>query len=381
MRLLLIFGSLFGAQNAAGQAQNCCPPNAIDAPCGSCREYKNRYRTLRLARSCQEGRCFPSSFGGGVDVSFLFWQAREDNLGFAVKNNPRLTPAANLSADVNGSLKTVDFSWEPAFKINFRMDFSNSWDFDSRWTFFYTRSTADVRASTNTLTGSGLLPVWVLPQSYLGAPHVFGKARGIWHLHLNTADLELGYRPFLTPKLSLRLYCGLKGISVSQQFTASYSEGVDNGVVALQPSRAALRNRCLGLGPRFGVNSAWNLKKGWSIVADGAASFSLSVFNNVRKDFDNAVSDRTHYDETSTFRESFYAYRPILEGLIGFGWNHCFGRSRPYAVHLKAAYEAQYYWDQNMMRQLANDRISFSAFSMRGDLHCHGVTTTLGFGF
>ncbi|MBF8263158.1 MAG: mOMP-like family protein [Parachlamydiales bacterium] len=379
----LIFGSLLGSLASAEQLPGCCPPNAMDAPCDRCREHKDHYGMLRSARPCQKEQCFPCSFGGQVDLSFLMWQAREDGLGFAIKNNPRLVPAPNLAADVNGSMKTIHFSWEPAFKLNFEMDFSNSWDFDARWTFFYTRSSASSHAQTNASTGSGLLPIWVLPQSYHASPNVFGQARGIWHLHLNAADLELGYHPFFTPKLNLRLYCGLKGISVSQQFSANYSGGIDDGAVTLLPSRAAFRNRCLGLGPRFGINSEWSLKKGWSLLADGAVSMSLSVFNLSRKDFDNSVTDNglTHYDDQSKFRESFYAYRPSIEGLIGIGWSDCLGCRQQYDIHLKAAYEVQYYWDQNMMRQLTAEPISFTPFSMRGDLHLHGITTTLGFGF
>jgi hypothetical protein len=384
MRLhYLILGPLWGTLASIAQAQNCCPPNATDAPCDRCRDHKDHYLPLRSARPCLDEKCFPCSFGGGFDMSFLVWQAREDGLGFAVKNNPRLAPAPTLAADVNGSMRTVHFSWAPAFKLNFQMDFSNSWDFDARWTLFYSRSTASSHAQTSAWTGSGLLPIWVLPQSYQAAPNVFGKARGIWHLHLNTADLELGYHPFLTKKLNLRLFCGLKGISISQQFSVKYSDGINDGTVILLPSRASLRNRCLGLGPRFGFHSEWGLKKNWSLLADGAASLSLSVFNNSRKDFDNSVTvdGATHYDEQSKFRESFYVYRPSMEGLLGFGWGDCFGCRKQYDIRFKAAYEVQYYWEQNMMRQMAAEPISFSAFSMRGDLHFHGITTTLGFGF
>lgn len=329
------------------------------------------------------GKCFPDSYGAALEMSFLIWEGREDGLDFALKNNPRLTPASNLAADVNGRLKGFHFAWEPAFKLNFEQAFSNSWDFDMRWTYYYSRSTASDYATTNAATGSGLLPIWVLPQSDLASPNVFGKARGIWHLHLNTADLELGYLPFLTDKLSLRLHAGVKGISISQQFTVLYSNGINDGSITLLPSKAALRNRCLGAGPRFGCNSEWRLKKGWSILADGAASFTLCVFNLKRKDFDQSILDNglTLNEEQSKFHESFYAFRPNLEGLLGIGWSSCYGCRKQFSFEFKGAYEVQYYWEQNMMRQMASEPISFSAFSMRGDLHCHGITTTLRFGF
>jgi len=374
----LLCSVLFGTQ-LIGSSNNCqCPPQLN--PC-ECKKNQN-FNQLGSARPCLD-TCFPCSYGGAIEMSFLIWEAREDGLQFALKNNPILTPADNVAADVNGSLRGLNFAWQPAFKLNLDQAFSNSWDFDMRWTYFYSRSTASHHASLDADTGSGLLPIWVLPQSYQASPNVFGKARGIWHLHLNTADLEVGYLPYLTKKLSLRVHAGVKGISVSQQFTVNYSDGIDDGTISLLPSKAAMRNRCLGAGPRFGLNSQWRLKKGWSILADAAASFTLCSFEVKRKDFDFSVSDDglTHYDEQSKFREAFYAFRPNFEGLLGFSWSTCYGCRKQYSFNFKGAYEVQYYPEQNMMRQMASQPVSFSAFSMRGDLHCHGITTAFQFGF
>ena len=383
MRSLSLFcGVLFSTQLFAGKPIDCCPPGATHSPNDHRLKNQNSYNELRSARSCIGCLCSPNSYGAALEMSFLIWQGREDGLNFAQKNNPRLTPASNLTADVNSRMRGLNFAWQPAMKLNFEQSFSNSWDFDMRWTYFYSRSTASHHATTNAQTTSGLFPIWVLPQSYTASPNVFGKARGVWHLHLNTADLELGYLPFLTKKLSMRLHAGLKGISISQRFVVNYSDGINDGTFTLLPSKAASRNRCLGLGPRFGFNSEWRLKKGWSILADSAASLSLCVFNLKRKDVDQSIDNTsTLYDEQSKFRESFYAYRPNFEGSLGFGWSACYGCRKQYSFDLKAAYEVQYYWEQNMMRQLAAEPISFSPFSMRGDLHCHGITTTFRFGF
>jgi len=379
----LICSALFGTPLVAGQPIDCCPSGAMQSPCEHRLKNQNRYNELKPARSCSACECASARYGAALEMSFLIWQGREDGLNFVQKNNPRLTPASNLAADVNSRMKGINFAWQPAVKLNLEQSFSDSWDFDLRWTYFNSRSKATHHASIDSQTGSGLLPIWVLPQSYKASPNVFGKAHGIWNLHLNTADLELGYFPFLTKKLSLRFNAGLKGISISQRYVVQYLDGINDGAVTLRPSKAAIRNRCLGLGPRFGFNSEWRLTKGWSILADSAASLALCVFNLKRKDFDQSISSNglTLYDEQSKFRESFYAYRPNFEGMMGIGWNTCYGCRKQYSFNFKAAYEVQYYWEQNMMRQMAAEAVSFSAFSMRGDLHCHGITTTFRFGF
>lgn len=341
------------------------------------------YDFLPSARPCIGDHCQPCSYKSALEMSFLVWQARGDGLDFALKNNPRFTPSSAISTDINGKMQSIHFEWAPAYKLNWIQSFTNSWDFDIRWTGFYSRSTATSHANIDSTTGSGLYPIWVLPQIYQDDAKTYGKARGIWHVHLKTADFELGYNPFLTPNLSLRLYCGIKGISVSQQFSVKYSEGENTPLASLLPSRVATRNRCLGTGPRFGLNSMWYLQKGWYLAADAAASFALSVFNLVRKDFDN-VQNNTTQEITrfrSSFRESFYVYRPIFEGLIGIGWNTCYGCRNQFSFDFRTAYEVQYYWEQNMIRQMASEQISFSAFPMRGDLHFHGITTSFSLGF
>lgn len=377
MKYSLMIGTLLNTLLFAND--HCCSPEQL-SPC----DLKNTSgdMTLPSARDCIQRNCSRPSFGGGFDLSFLVWQAHEDGLEFALKNHSRLAPSPNLLADVNGSMKTIHFDWKPAFKCNFEMAFPNTWDLDMQWTFFYSRSAASSHADTSSITGSGLYPLWVLPQSYQATFNCFGKARGIWHVHLNTANIVLGYHPFLTPKFSLHLQCGLKGISISQQYSAQYSDGINDGSVTLLTSKAALRNRCLGLGPYFGIKAKWHLNKGWSLLANVAPSFSLCAFNIKRNDADHAIAnDGTIYDEQSKFKESFYVYRPNIEGLLGFGWNDCIGCRKQFSIDFSAAYEVQYYFSQNMMRQLASEPISFSPFSMNGDLYFHGLTATFRFGY
>lgn len=143
---------------------------------------------LPSARPCLA----PDEWGGAFDASFLIWQARADGLAFAVKNNPTLAPNANLYANVDAEIVEMDFSWQPAFKINFVMQMSNAWDFDARWTFYHNRSEQDASASISTSTTGGLYPLWMLPQANLASPSVFGEAHALWQLHINTIDLILG---------------------------------------------------------------------------------------------------------------------------------------------------------------------------------------------
>lgn len=341
------------------------------------------YGSLRSAHTCINAETQQAEWGSSLELTLLAWQAREEGLELAIKNNPRLTPSSSLLANVNGRVLDSSFEWAPACKATFIVDFPNAWDLTNRWTYFYSKSTDTDHAEVNATTSSGFFPIWVLPQSGHASLDLFGTAKSTWQLHLNTADIELGYNAYVAKKLSIRLHCGIKGISVSQRFTALYSDGINDGTVTLLPSKAHLKNRCLGLGPRVGMNSQWRLTKGWSLLGDCAAAFALSSFSIRRYDSDAAINNSGSpvYSDQSTFHENFYAYRPNLEALLGIGWENCYGKRQQYSISFKAAYEIQYFWDQNMMRRLAARQISFQSLSLRGDLQCHGLDIMFGFGF
>ncbi len=362
------------------EAGECCPPGAWIAPNCSCLEAKD-IGTLYSAWPNLCSPCPPVGWGETFEVSFLYWQAQEDGLDFAIKNNPTYTPTPTLYANVNGQFIGLDFNWEPALKLNGSMIFPNGWDFDFRWTTYYSRSKHTTsHAAVDANTTSGLYPLWLLPNAYAVTPPVYGQARGLWNLHLNTFDFELGANAFLTPRVSLRFHGGFKCIIIDQKYRVKYLNGITNGANQMLPSRAALSNDCFGAGPRIGFNSRWFVAYGWSIAADIAGSMTLNRFKMKRSDSDRALAP-TLNQKTSYFREKYYAFRPNLEALLGASWDTCYGCNNRYSFGFMAAYELQYYWEQNMMPQLVSRPISFLSFPSRGDLHCHGLTATLRFGF
>ena len=316
-------------------------------------------------------------WSGKAELSLLAWQAREDGLVFAVKNNPDFP---SDTVDMNGTLSTPHFSWSPALKLNFDVGFTNTWDLDLRWTSFYSKSTNSIHAET-TSSGGGIYPIFYLPTAYIASPTVFGKARSVWQVHLNTVDIELGIQPQLTSKINLRLHGGLKAAWIFQHLSASYSEGITVGGVTALPSRAAFEHQFTGGGPRIGVQSAWKLRQGWSLLASCAGALELGRFKSNREDSDNAVDSPTTYVRQSTFHEAVYVLRPVFEMLTGFGWDMTYGKRDQCAFGLQVAYEVQYYWAQNLMSQLATQQMSFTAFQSRGDLHFHGITLNFRFGF
>lgn len=330
-------------------AADCCPPGALSKPSSSC-------------QTCVEGRlipavpCNPCGTVWTADVSLSAWQAIEEGLEFALANNPLPAPS-NLN--VNGSLIAPDFDWDPAFKLNLGMLFpERGWDAQFRWTYFHS---CPERSASGTL-----IPLWAFPNT---APFTFGSARSNLELNFNGFDIETGYHPFLTPKLSLRFLAGLKVATIHQTYYVHYSDGT-----SIATADTTLTNRAIGAGPRLGFESKWRIDKGFSVLGSIAGSLPLWHYRVTRTDHDPNLS-------LAHFRERFWTFRTNLEAALGFGWDTCFGCRGQYPFGISALYEFQYYSEQNMMAMLVNPGLMSQAYMPRGDLMLHGATFTFHFGF
>lgn len=352
----------------------CCPP---DASC-SCKPYRGVEGVLFPAVSCVPGPCSPCGLFWIADVSLLAWQAREEGLEFALKNNP--LPIAS-QINVNGKLVGIDFSWEPAVKVNIGARFANrSWDAQLRWTYFHTHSSRTLHASAQ-VSSAGLIPLWAFPNADLATQFLYGTARGSLKINFNSIDIEMGYHPFLSPALSLRFLAGLKVAMISQDFSVRYSDGFNDGVSQLLSASADLTNQSIGTGPRIGFDSKWHLGRGFSLLGLIAGSLPLWHYRMSRNDADRGIDAGAEESVDAIFRERFWTFRSVLETSIGLSWDTCFGAQRQYPFGASASYEFQYFPEQNMMLMLVDPGLLNQVFTPRGDFVLHGATLTFHFGF
>ncbi len=309
--------------------------------------------SLLAADPCDYGQLYPSSpclicpneMFWNTEMSVLAWQAREEGLEFALKN---------------GSLVDVDFKWEPGFKVSFGADFPvRGWDAIIKWTHFHSES--------HESASDELIPIWVLPNT---PPASYTSAKGTWTLLVNGFDFELGYHPFLSPAMALRFHFDIKLETVDQHFHIDYLNGASS-------ASTHMSNRSIGAGPRIGLDTKWVLGKGFSLLANFAGSLPLWHYRIQRNDLDEGLTG----DITSNFRQRFWIFRALIETALGLGWDTCLGCRSQFPLGISAAYEFQYFPEQNMMGRLVNPGVLNLVFEPRGDLHLHGATFNLHFGF
>jgi hypothetical protein len=317
-------------------------------------------------------------FGGfKTDLTFLVWQAQEDGLEFAAKNTPTLPLSASIPTDISASLSTVDFSWEPAFKFLLGYHFEDSgWDFNTRWTWYYSRSSRSLSESLSA-SGAGLFPLWIPPQAAIAAFPVYSNAKGTLLLQMNNIDIELAYSGGVSRAFFLRLHGGLKAISINQQFRAHYSGGFFDGTDQMLESKALAKSKGTGLGPRFGFGSKWILPGGWSLIAEAAGAFALDDMRTKRQDQSVGTISGARQEIAIRFKESFWVWRPLVEGKAGVQWEHLFGCKKNRILDLEFAYEIQEFWEQNVFTRYADSAIFYAPFNNRGNLTLQGFSFTL----
>lgn len=319
------------------------------------------------------------NWGVALDASFLVWQAHEGGLEFAVKNNPLYPNSSSIAIDVNARLLGLDFAWEPAGKVTaLFQSYTTGWDMALRWTCFYTKSSHSAHATLSD-NGSGLFPLWLLPSGNGSADPLFGSARGTWQMHLNAMDWELGHAYWLSPMLALRITGGLKVLIIDQLYHVHYEGGFSDPSQRVISGSAAMSNDSWGIGPRLGLCSQWNVGRGVSLRASSLGFLALSSFHVKRRDEDVSLTLPSTYNFVrGEWNRGFWVYRPGLECLIGIGWDR---EWRGVCIGLEAAYEMQYFWEQNMLSHLVNGSLFYEDYASRGDLTLQGLTWTLRCGF
>lgn len=320
-----------------------------------------------LQEECSEGRW-------KTEVSFLYWQGSEDGLEFAAKNDPRFLLSSDIPTDIDANLLALDFSWEPAFKAFFGYHFPKAgWDLGARWTYFHSKSQQSANAPLSD-AGAGLFPIWIPQQAAIAPFPVYNHAKASFFLHCNMIDFEYAYTGGLSQFLYLKLHAGLKAIFINQLLHAAYQDGFSGVTGTMITSHAQAKSNTWGLGPRIGFGSRWELPKGFSLIAEAAAAFALSQIDTKRKDFSVGSVSGLFQDLTIHVEESFWVWRPLVESKIGFQWAWCFSQYR--RLSLEAAYEAQHYWEQNMMTRYADQPAFYSLFNVRGNLILQGLSLT-----
>jgi hypothetical protein len=342
--------------------------------------------------------------------SFLYWQAREDNLelGIATNGDPSLTGGpfiainptlAPTNFDTSGEVANSDFSWGPGFKfgLGMNLDYDN-WDAYAEYTWFHKTSNTSFPSTNDDECECEcepftdyIFPTRFIPVSMTADCGCSDSVKGYkfasetWNVKLDFLDVSLARSYYLGTKLSVRPFFGARGAWIRQTLTTNFNEqGVNNGTAIVSvPELYAIhsaKTRSWGVGPRAGFDSNWMLGYGFRLIGDVSADVLYTRYH-----INNKSVLHTSYitvNPVSTIgtatgrvsQEHIDMLRPHTDFEMGFGWGSYFDNSN-WHVDLLATYGYQVFWDQNMFRMFT-DTVSAHSFLPNGNLYVHGLTFT-----
>lgn len=287
----------------------------------------------------------------------VFWEANEDGLDFAVKNdvpvrviNPLQSEIQQINQLSNAKYETPHSKWEFGYKVG--LEYTSScdyWDFGILWTAFKNRSKKVVDAQTSI---DSLVALWSAFSPAQGGPLFAREVQATWKVNLNILDVPLGRRYWKSRRLSIHPHFGLRYARLAQDLNLEHRGG--SWSPRLEPDQmpftnlVKLDNAFKGIGLRAGLDLGWNIGCGIEFYSNLAASILKGHFK-LRHNENNRLSISPHtLINTLSSKERFRVSRAILDYGFGLQWSRHFFQCT-YAFTTQIGWEQHIFFDQNQL--------------------------------
>lgn len=316
-----------------------------------------------------------------IEGDLLWWKAREDGLSFATNtsstqftlnnNDPSVYNNNNpnqLSPSFSSTLENPSFHAEFGVRagLGFNLPY-DGWDISAYWTHLTSNShqnTVTADASKN----ERIIPEYQsikLPDEFI----TYTSATPNWKNHFNVLDVELGREFFVSRKLTVRPFVGIRGAWIHQKYTVSANgaTGPNQAPVSFKDntgtefssnnlvlnSQSVMKSDFDGAGPRLGFDTEWSLGAGFSIYGQAAASLMLGEFtpnfnNNTLITYNNVDGETLtpSNTNTSTNDASFHNTTAATDLGLGFRWARTFA-SDSFGLCIDLGWEQHIFFNQN----------------------------------
>ncbi len=284
----------------------------------------------------------------------LLWQAVQENMDYVYKGTDG--PGTYVSRDIKKPHFNWDWGWRVGIGFNTPHD---GWDLDFKWTH--------IENHAHGHTHQGNQSLFIVYSTESNAPVVSGtKASAHWNNTLNQADFDLGREFYVGRHLTLRPNAGVRSTWIHQHYNVNFH-------TAAEEQKAHMTSRFWGFGFFGGLDTDWELGRGFSIFGDAGMAILLGFFDVHQN---GSQSGSSIYN----IKKSQRTGRPILDLDLGLMWHSKFYSDR-FAATLKVGYEYHLYFNQNPFMQ-SNGSSALELFNpINGDLAYQGVTFSAQFDF
>jgi len=328
-----------------------------------------------------------------VTANFIYWEASQGGMDLALPGSGTiaggtLTTTSITLPSTGNSMLVQDSDYKPGFQVGLGWSGGkDNWSLYAEYTWLHasTSTSADAPAPGVATIDGVAVPqngIW-LPTSWL-APDVFVNdatthISSSWDYKIDLVDGQLS-RPFYSgARLTLEPFFGLRGAWIRQSLSINSTNLATTSVgIPFASRNANYSSHSWAVGPRVGMNGNWHLGYGIRFIGNTAASLLFTEYD-VKQDVASPDSSGTAQLPIRTKLNDYTALRPNLDLSLGLGWGSYFDCRRFY-LDLAATYDFSVFWDQNMMRYLA-DEVDARVGAAAANLFLQGLTIQTRFDF
>lgn len=275
----------------------------------------------------------------------LIWHASQETS--STWANIVSKPASHI---IDFDATNVDYDWNVGFRGGIEyQNKPNNIDSKLYWTHFFANTNSQISLAEQIL----------LPEFFSGfvSTNYFFGANLDWKLNLNMLDLELGRKINLGKSVTIRSVVGVKGGTIKQ--TANCAWRAD-----IYTATEQITNNYSGIGPKFGVDSAWNIYKSLNLIGNFSSTFMYGQWklNDVYSRPEAAFGLVTPTTITTSLHKSQLG-TIVFEYFMGMEWKYI----SKFNINLQLGYEMQFWTNQLRLP-------TFQQLPVHGDLTLQGAT-------
>jgi hypothetical protein len=288
---------------------------------------------------------------------------------------------------VGQQILTQKFQYKPGFQVGLGwMSPIDNWVFYAEYTWLHgtTHTSGTASAPGVATVGGAALPqngVWI-PSSWFGdfandnATTISSK----WRYKIDIVDAQVS-RPFYSgTNFLVEPFFGLRGAWIRQHMnlTANELQTLGNVAVAGPSRKADYNSRSSAVGPRVGMNGNWHFGWGLRFIGNAAASILFTGYD-VKQNVQSPDALGVNRFPQSAKIKDLNSLRPNFDLSLGLGWgSYLF--CRKFHADISATYDFSVFWEQNMMRYLADTTFA-GTHASPANLYLQGLTIQTRFDF
>ncbi len=326
-----------------------------------------------------------------LTANFIYWEAMQGGMDLASPGQANIVAGVVTSSApsaVGAEVLVQGFDYKPGFQLGLGwMSPMDNWVLYAEYTWLHgSTQTSGIAPAPGVATINGIaLPqegIW-FPSSWFGRDFENFLSTSIssrWKYKIDIVDAQVS-RPFYSgTQFLVEPFFGLRGAWIRQHLDLTASTLSDGSFSPVSgPSRDAdYSSRSSGVGPRIGVNGNWHLGYGARFIGNAAASILFTGYD-VRRNVQSPDLTVGSIFPQSTKMHDLNGLRPNLDLSLGLGWGSYFNCRRFYA-DISATYDFSVFWEQNMMRYLA-DTTFIGTGAAPANLYLQGLTIQTRFDF